>query len=604
MNSLISTVMDEQDQGVTLHGGFCKISLGILLFCWVGLGTMFVDAAEEKWSPLPGELTAENAGLFVGVNDYPKEAFLPLKFSVNDAVAQAEMFVLRLKLIPAGRCHLLLAGTPTDRYKPQMQALKDAGAVVVFAANRTSILYHVETVKRLAASSNSLLVVSFSGHGNEYLGVPYFIPSDGLAGIPSSFLSLSRDVADGLNAKGHQKRLLFIDACRLDFQPGQKGNYRLPEITAAFRKAFEATKGLVTLASCGAGQASLEDPRSESGVFTGKLIAALDGGIGGTDSEFITLGQVSSYLQRVVPQRATELAASDHRITEDQIQHVWHQGTLDALDVPLALSPHAEAVHKRLVDRKQEAKALLLESARSSSSELTPALIASVGAAIDAVSIARQGDVLDTIETKLPRSGKRDPKSFAAWWNDQRRQQVVGPAAAKGELEPVTSTPVAVERQGNGKPVFLVAPLAGIDRSIAEATQASFEQALKIPANADLKPLEDQVTVQTMDLATAERILKEQAANTLVLGSLGKANQTREHGTIGGRTYDDYIWEVPLTLTVFYLDQGKIMTHRKPFVGEAKRPVRGGTGDGVQDAIADAIDRLKRDAGRWVSKNN
>ncbi|MBL9168974.1 MAG: caspase family protein, partial [Verrucomicrobiales bacterium] len=300
--------MDERGRGVAAQGAFGpKLIIALLILlptCW----TLSGAAPETNWSPLGDALTAENAGLFVGVNDYPKETILPLKFSVNDAVAQAEMFVMRLKLIPAQRCHLLLAGSPTARYAPRLKALQDAGAVVVPSAGRATILFHLETVRRLSSGSNSLLIVSFSGHGNEYRETPYFIPSDGLAGIPSSFLSLTTDVANNLATTGRQKRLLFIDACRLDFAPGQKGNYRLPEVTAAFRQAFAETRGLVTLASCGAGQASLEDPRSESGVFTGKLLTALEEGIGAVDSEFITLGQVSAYLKIAVPKRAAELA--------------------------------------------------------------------------------------------------------------------------------------------------------------------------------------------------------------------------------------------------------------------------------------------------------
>lgn len=593
--------MDEMVRGVGLPGALASAYCVILLGCLIHLMPCTGAVADDKLSPLGEELTAGNAGLFVGVNDYPQETILPLKFSVNDAVAQAEMFVLRLKLVPARRCHLLLAGTPTPRYVAQLKALQEAGAMVLHEANRTAILYHLETVRRLASKPDSLLIVSFSGHGNEFKGIPYFIPSDGLAGLPSSFLALTTDVANGMVATGHQKRFLFIDACRLNFEPGRKGTYQPPEITAAFRQAFASAKGLVTLASCEAGQASLEDPRSESGVFTGKLLSALDGDIGGGESEFITMGLLSAYLERAVPKRASELAINDHRIKEDQIQHVWHQGPLDALDVPLAISPYAAVARQRLTARKLRAKMLFQDACRSNPSGISTGTLASVEQAIDRMVAPSPGGLLEKIETMLPRTTTRDVKSFLAWWENERRQQTVGPVTTKGIQEDIAPAPSNEPIVATEHPRILIAPLTGVAQGSAQAIQASFEESLQLPRSVARESIQNVIADGDLDSQIVEGLLREHKATSIIVGNFGEVIESQEKGQINRKSYDKRIWEIALTVKIISLDQGRISVRQKPFVGEASRERADASIDGRREAMYDAFARLKSDGGRFFS---
>ena len=57
--------------------------------------------------PVDASLRLGNAGLFVGVNEFEDESIQSLRFAVNDAVAQAHLFVLELQLIPAENATLL-----------------------------------------------------------------------------------------------------------------------------------------------------------------------------------------------------------------------------------------------------------------------------------------------------------------------------------------------------------------------------------------------------------------------------------------------------------------------------------------------------------------
>ncbi|MBL9171403.1 MAG: hypothetical protein JNN07_26965, partial [Verrucomicrobiales bacterium] len=301
--------------------------------------------------------------------------------------------------------------------------------------------------------------------------------------------------------------------------------------------------------------------------------------------------------------RAAELAADDHRIAEAQIQHVWHQGTLDALEVPLAISPHVDVARRRLKERKLRAAKLLHEAAGANSSQLTPSVVAAVESAIQLISAPHPGGLLDKIEISLSRSGPRDPAGFLAWWNEERRQQTVGPIASKGTLDgPIGEAKAPPPRPlTRPKPLVLVAPLAGIPAGSAEATQARFEEALRLPGNVELRSITPQIAGRPLDTATAEGLLREHQATTLVLGSFGETVEGNEKATAGRRVSSQRYWEVPLTVTVVSLEEGRIASRRKAFTGEARRPSGSSDGGGASEAIADAIVRLSDDGGKFLN---
>jgi hypothetical protein len=98
----------------------------------LGLLTLAAHAADTgrgiTVEPVSAVAPGGNAGLFVGVNQFSEDHELrPLNFAVNDAIAQAHLFCLELKLIPPGNCQLALAGEPTtDSTKAQLAAHRRA----------------------------------------------------------------------------------------------------------------------------------------------------------------------------------------------------------------------------------------------------------------------------------------------------------------------------------------------------------------------------------------------------------------------------------------------------------------------------------------------
>ena len=68
------------------------------------------------FGPLAKKAPQGNAGLFVGVNKFPRDAGLSeLAFAVHDAIELAHLFVFELKLIPPRTVSYCSAANPLPR---------------------------------------------------------------------------------------------------------------------------------------------------------------------------------------------------------------------------------------------------------------------------------------------------------------------------------------------------------------------------------------------------------------------------------------------------------------------------------------------------------
>lgn len=284
-------------------------------------------------TPVSEQAPAGNAGLFVGINTFTDDRGIrPLKYAVNDAVAQAHLFVIELRLIPPANAFLALAGEPsTDDARQQLAALRAAG-VERIAGRKTSVLRQLLLVEKLPAAASDLVVVSISSHGFEEGGTAYAMPTDGLRGILGDTAINLGTVETRLARSKAGKRLLILDACRERPSGDGKGG-DLP-MTAAFRGALANARGQAVLASCDAGQLSYENDQLGHGVFTYFLLQALRGQAEADAAGHITLGSVSDH----VSAQARDWAVR-HRpgLEASKVQRPWFKGPNDARDIPLAL---------------------------------------------------------------------------------------------------------------------------------------------------------------------------------------------------------------------------------------------------------------------------
>lgn len=115
------------------------------------------------------------------------------------------------------------------------------------------------------------LVVFFSGHGllDEATGAGYLAASDC---DPSRGETIARtavaidDLLAWMGQSGASQKILMLDACHSGAFDGRK-----------LRKTLGDAQGVVTLASCGNDQGSIEDDATRHGMFTNWLVEALSG---------------------------------------------------------------------------------------------------------------------------------------------------------------------------------------------------------------------------------------------------------------------------------------------------------------------------------------
>lgn len=294
-----------------------------------------VAGTDTRYQPVSSTAPTGNAGLFVGINAFSDDFGLrSLDFAVNDAVAQAHLFVIELKLIPANNTFLCLAGQPTtDPLHQQLAALEKAGVQRV-DPRKTAILRALLTVEKIPQDAKDLLVVAISSHGFEDRGTPYAMPTDGLRGLLADTAINLQTVQHRLSKSKAGKRLLILDACRERPSADAKGGDQ--PMKAAFRQALAQAAGQAVLLSCDASQVSFENPDLGHGVFTHFLLQAMRGHAAADDRGFITLGSVCDYVAQGVHHWAQR---HKPELPAQALQRPSFIGPNDARQIPLAIDP-------------------------------------------------------------------------------------------------------------------------------------------------------------------------------------------------------------------------------------------------------------------------
>jgi formylglycine-generating enzyme required for sulfatase activity len=280
--------------------------------------------------PLPATERAAGGGVFIGINQFEEGSSLNLRFAVDDAVAQAHVFVEELGLLQPRDTVLLIAGEPSMPANRQKLEALQARGVVVGSATRGPILAHVRAVARRVDAAG-LLVISVASHGFERDGVIYVLPSDG-------YRDMLVDTGVNLNAIQSQmtsspagKKLLLVDACREAV--GARGSGTV--FSSQFQQAFADARGHAVLLSTGAGQLSYERPELGHGVFTYHLLQGLRGSLPGDKDGIIRLGALSDFVANSV----REWWILEHPGADPQgAQQPWFSGEIAAKSIPLALS--------------------------------------------------------------------------------------------------------------------------------------------------------------------------------------------------------------------------------------------------------------------------
>ena len=229
------------------------------------------QALTVTYKPLWDRPPMENGGVFIGLNEFQTGSGLPqLAYAVNDAVAQAHLFVVNLKLIAPRNCVLVLSGSPLGQAATsQLSTLASLGVQRV-GATKSQI---TQTFDRLPKRDIDLFIVGVNTHALEAEDKTFLMPADGSNGEAASEAGLPVEWLDAackrLNARNE---LWIMDICR-DQNESPAGTIDRG-MTYGMRQAMERNPKRFVLAACDIGQTSRTDDAARQGAFTRSLIAA------------------------------------------------------------------------------------------------------------------------------------------------------------------------------------------------------------------------------------------------------------------------------------------------------------------------------------------
>lgn len=223
-------------------------------------------------SPTP-RVSGNRWAVLVGINRYEDKAnYGQLQVCVKDVEATGEQ--------------LIAGGFSADR----IRLLTDHTGE---APTRANILTALKAVAD-ATEPDDLLVLYYSGHGDEASGESYLIPRDGRRlTLRDTAIPVSR-VKEILEEAPANAKIIVLDACHSGADiPGKAPK---PMSEAFIRRVFDQAEGLVILASCKKGQLSYEWRENERSVFTHFLLEALAGQADRDAKGFVTVQDASRHV--------------------------------------------------------------------------------------------------------------------------------------------------------------------------------------------------------------------------------------------------------------------------------------------------------------------
>ena len=192
------------------------------------------------------------------------------------------------------RNQLIAAGFP----KEQVFLLDDKAEDTKYRPLKANIERQLGLVLDLVESED-LVVVGFSGHGVHLDGKSFLCPTESRLRDPSTLVSLDA-VYERLQKCAAAMKLLFVDACRNDPRlEGQRSVDLSPPDAKRFAASLERPpEGILLLASCAAGQVSMEEKDFGHGVFMHYVIEGLQGKADADHNGRVSLLELYKYANR------------------------------------------------------------------------------------------------------------------------------------------------------------------------------------------------------------------------------------------------------------------------------------------------------------------
>ena len=287
---------------------------------------------------LAAATTAENQwALLVGINKYDRMS--NLKYCVGDVEALQDA--------------LLRAGFSPDH----IITLTDNAADPARKPTKANIERELSVLAEEQCDADDTLLISFSGHGINAAGESYLCASDSnLDTWKTSTLPVSH-LLFTMNNSPAAVKMFVVDACRNELLPESVGQFDLLRSLSSIRAAkSELPQGLIVMASCLAGQISIEDESLKRGIFMHYVAEGLTG-----PADFKAEGNRDG---AITPDELFEYAA-ERTQARSMDQHGWAQQ-------PWRVNESTARVEIALVPEAR--RALLAASSKNRRDDLATAL--------------------------------------------------------------------------------------------------------------------------------------------------------------------------------------------------------------------------------------
>lgn len=226
--------------------------------------------------------------LAMGVNNYTKMPKLNLSYSVPDAKGVADSF----------------KNAPGGLYKSvNVMTLLDSDVT------QASIQAAFESIAEKALPDD-VFVMHIAGHGKNYDGEYYFLPSDllikkDLSELPSSAAVSKRFLTENLSKIPAQKILVLLDTCDSGtFVGADSLNAELAKKTALERLAHASGQIIITAA---ASEQSANEGYKGHGVFSYALIEGIGGKANYDKGDSVSVRELAQFLGTEVPAIAKQM---------------------------------------------------------------------------------------------------------------------------------------------------------------------------------------------------------------------------------------------------------------------------------------------------------
>jgi hypothetical protein len=265
---------------------------------------------------------AHSAAIFIGIQQFHRNSGLEVPYAADDAVDLAYLLIRELRLLPASRAVILLAGHPgKPASRMHLEELRSSVTIVEDeegpggflnreCVNAASISSHVRDQAR-RVGVGGILIVSMATHGFTTNGQHRLLTAD--ASDTDRRGVVLAQIIETIQAARAERLLLLIDACReqreADAWPAAT-NWQ-PRPPQSFLEDLNMQIPYAVMASTGPGGIALSN--QGNGLFTRAVLEGLRCGASSIPDGFVTLNSLSTYVSDRVRELSQGIQQTESR---------------------------------------------------------------------------------------------------------------------------------------------------------------------------------------------------------------------------------------------------------------------------------------------------